>query len=107
HVKSAIGNQKSRNGFTLVELLVVVVIIAILLSLLAPALDKAIYQAELAVCGANLHAIGAGASIYTMDYKKVYPGVGRFTNSAAQAINDWDNSSFDLRPVIRGYMGIK
>jgi type II secretory pathway pseudopilin PulG len=34
-----------------VELLVVITIIVLLLALLAPALEKAIYQAQMAVCG--------------------------------------------------------
>ena len=39
-------------AFTLIELLVVITIIVILLAMLAPAPDKAIYLAELAVCAA-------------------------------------------------------
>jgi len=37
-----------------IELLVVITIIVVLLSLLAPALDKAIYRAELPRCAASL-----------------------------------------------------
>src|ERR1043165_1931025 len=51
-------------AFTLIELLVVITIIVVLLALLTPALDKAMYQAELAVCGANLRAIANGAIPY-------------------------------------------
>lgn len=39
-------------AFTLIELLVVITIIVVLLALLVPALDKAIYQAQLSVCAA-------------------------------------------------------
>ena len=60
-------------GFTLVELLVVVTIAVLLLALLAPALDQAVYQAELAVCAANLKAIGSGAASYTLDNDRTYP----------------------------------
>ncbi len=63
----------SRRAFTLVELLVVVTIIVILIALLAPAIDKAIYQAELAVCGSKQHAIGLGVTQYAGEYKRWYP----------------------------------
>jgi prepilin-type N-terminal cleavage/methylation domain-containing protein len=60
-------------GFTLVELLVVITIIVVLLALLAPALDQAIQQAELAVCGANAHAAASGATVYAFDARRFYP----------------------------------
>jgi prepilin-type N-terminal cleavage/methylation domain-containing protein len=62
-----------RTGFTLIELLVVVTIIAVLLALLTPALDKAVYQAELTVCGTRLKGIGVGVSTYALHNKRVYP----------------------------------
>jgi type II secretory pathway pseudopilin PulG len=60
-------------AFTLVELLVVITIIVVLLSLLAPALDKAVYQAELAVCGARQRAMLSGLQQYAFDHKRHYP----------------------------------
>src|ERR1041385_7046662 len=45
-------------AFTLIELLVVVTIIVVLLALLTPALDRAIYRAELLRCGANQKGTG-------------------------------------------------
>jgi len=62
-----------RAAFTLVELLVVIAIIVVLLALLAPALDRAVYQAELAVCGAQLHAIAASVQTYAVDSRRAYP----------------------------------
>ena len=62
-----------RPGFSLVELLVVVTIIVVLLALLAPALDEAVYQAELAVCGARLKATGGAVTLYAFDHKRQYP----------------------------------
>jgi prepilin-type N-terminal cleavage/methylation domain-containing protein len=60
-------------GFTLVELLVVISIIAVLLALLTPALDQAVYQAELAVCAANQRNVVMGANAYAMESKRFYP----------------------------------
>ena len=62
-----------RTAFTLVELLVVITIVVVLLALLAPAMDKAIYQAELAVCGANQDALAGGATLYAMGSRRFYP----------------------------------
>ena len=66
-------NGRSRLGFTIVELLVVITIIVVLLALLAPTLDTAVYQAELAVCGARLRTIATTANSYAMDHRRRYP----------------------------------
>ncbi len=62
-----------RLGFTLIELLVVVTIIAVLLALLAPALDKAVGIAQEAKCLSNLHQIGLGMHFYTGEYRRYFP----------------------------------
>jgi prepilin-type N-terminal cleavage/methylation domain-containing protein len=59
-------------GFTLVELLVVVAIIVVLLAMMAPALERAIEQAELAVCAAHLRGAGSGAFVYAGDNRRHY-----------------------------------
>src|SRR5687767_2102205 len=60
-------------GFTLVELLVVIAIIVVLLALLTPAMDQAIYQAELTVCGTRTRAIAMGALDYAGANRRAYP----------------------------------
>src|ERR1051325_2010409 len=79
---------KSNAGFTVVELLVVITIIVVLLSLLAPAMDRAIYQAELAVCESRLKAIGTGSQVYAMDYQRHYP-VRSAVQVATQPTGPW------------------
>ncbi len=55
-------------GFTLIELLVVVSIIALLVSILMPALSKAREQARRAVCSSNMHSLGSVVNMYALDY---------------------------------------
>ncbi len=57
-----------RRGFTLVELLVVVGIIAILVAMLLPALNHAKEAAYTATCQSNLHQWGIGLRMYVDDH---------------------------------------
>ena len=87
-----------RHGFTLVELLVVVAIIALLLSILLPALTKAKEAAKRTVCLSGLRQIAMGEMIYTTDNRgEVAPPAG--------TQQWWSNPGDEPWGVVSGYYG--
>jgi prepilin-type N-terminal cleavage/methylation domain-containing protein/prepilin-type processing-associated H-X9-DG protein len=66
--------KKQNNGFTLVELLVVISIIAILLAVLIPVLGMVRGQAKKVICTSNLKQLGIAFDMYLREYNgNVFP----------------------------------
>jgi prepilin-type processing-associated H-X9-DG protein/prepilin-type N-terminal cleavage/methylation domain-containing protein len=74
-VRPAAGRPLAR-GFTLVELLVVIGIIALLISILLPTLGSARRQAQTTACIAKLQQIMVAANLHRVDHKDYYPVAG-------------------------------
>ncbi len=77
------GKRRSKDtgaaGFTLVELLVVIGIIALLVSILLPSLTKARKQAQNVQCMSNLKQIVGGAFIHAAEHRGYVPLVGNIS----------------------------
>ena len=87
---------RRRRAFTLVELLVVVAIIAIIMSLLLPALRNARLSAQSGRCLSNLHQVALAANMYTMENRGDLPphSVYRFEVPASLQVPDPVNGGF-------------
>jgi prepilin-type N-terminal cleavage/methylation domain-containing protein len=90
-----------RVGFTLVELLVVIGIIAVLISILMPALSKAREQAVRVKCLSNLRQVHMYFTLYSASSKGVVP-IG-YKDVKASDYN-WVNSTTPRKPQAFGWL---
>jgi prepilin-type N-terminal cleavage/methylation domain-containing protein len=84
--------MRTHRAFTLIELLVVVAIIALLLSILTPALNKVKQAGKKVVCNSNVKQLGMAYSMYAQMYG------GRFV-----PVEIWDGFLADKALKSGGY----
>jgi prepilin-type N-terminal cleavage/methylation domain-containing protein len=79
--------MSKRRGFTLVELLVVIVIIAILASLLIPVILHALKVARHAAAETLIANLAHGVKLYELDHAQYPPGDGSGTRDLVKALS--------------------
>jgi prepilin-type N-terminal cleavage/methylation domain-containing protein len=89
-------NFNTLQGFSLLELLLVIAVIAILAALLLPALSRAKARAQQTVCVSNLHQIGLGIILYAEDSNDAFPPS---TNRAPAAFTAYSQ-------LMKSYVGL-
>jgi prepilin-type N-terminal cleavage/methylation domain-containing protein/prepilin-type processing-associated H-X9-DG protein len=102
-------------GFTLVELLVVIGIIAILIGVLLPALNRAREAANQIKCASNLRAIGQGLADYVANYNGYFPlsyeyikdsfnrGISQSPGYAQNGYMHWSSFIYGRKDLAFGY----
>ena len=91
--------MRSKKAFTLVELLVVIVIIAVLLSVLVPAMNKVRESARRVVCATRQRQIGMLLEYYCLDNKGNYFPV--YSDNYPHGSSAWREY-----PPVRGFLNL-
>ena len=93
-------------AFTLIELLVVISIIAVLMSIMMPALNKVRNQARKVVCYNNLHQIHVACSTYAADCNGKFPSRGKDYDGYAHRLYRAGKDMIDMKEsFVKPYLG--
>src|SRR5215813_7514859 len=82
------GPGPFRTGFTLIELMVVIAILAILAGLLLPALARSKAKVQATVCSSDLRQLGQAFMMYLHDNNDIFPTAAAKSGLGAQP-EDW------------------
>lgn len=91
HVKTLQLPRRPAGGFTLVELLAVLIILGILAVLLSPVVKQAHRSAQNSACISNLRQVGAAALLYASDNQGYLPVAGSTTSDK----NHWSRVLYE------------
>lgn len=95
--------KPAKNGFTLVELLVVIGIISVLVGILLPSLSAARRQAQVVQCMSNMRQVGSALVMHAGEHAGYVPLVGKVNvkvgaydvNYVAAGLGDTDRRKYD------------
>jgi type IV pilus assembly protein PilA len=91
-----VKRRQNRRGFTLIELMIVIAIIAILAAVLIPNFVRARSMAQLAGCKSNLKNIATALEAYSVDHNGHYPSaLTQITPNYIRAVPDCPAASSD------------
>jgi prepilin-type N-terminal cleavage/methylation domain-containing protein len=93
-------------GFTLVELMMTITLIAILAALLLPALSRAEGKSQSTICRGNLGQLGIGLRMYLNDSGEVYPYVANIPAPTPRGASYWFDALATSNPNARWGDGI-
>ena len=106
--------MNNKKGFTLIELLVVISIIAVLMSIMMPALAKVREQGKRTLCLSNLRQVALGALTYEADNGRLPAHVWELSQNAfgesgaipTQVTMGLTNPNYDVRPLYASYVSV-
>jgi prepilin-type N-terminal cleavage/methylation domain-containing protein/prepilin-type processing-associated H-X9-DG protein len=94
-----------RGAFTLIELLVVIGIIALLIAIILPALNKAREQAKMVACMSNLRQLCAATFMHNDEFKEQYPAPAWIGDHEPDDWIYWEAGLDPTQGVLMPYLG--
>ena len=83
HCQKTVFAVKNRDGFTLIEMLIVIIILGILAMVIIPQITVSQEDAKISTLKTNLGGIRSAIEMYYTQHNNTYPGVKKVDGTAA------------------------